>query len=222
VLEWGPAPKPAHFILAAGADNTFYAQLSNITRLRLRMGESPFDRAQPLRVSVGGAVPFEVPAPLPETLVLAGGPQAWQAETKPELPAFRLHTPGGLMLLYDGSPLLIVHGTRGDAKVCEAMRAVAEMASKSPNPGGAPDGGPRGSDGVPYHQNLYGRLNVKAERTVDLPVVLTGRLCSLCAGAERRPDAHFAAVAELAGQSHNSALALGAGIQRTNPTSPTA
>ena len=94
VLEWGPAPRPAHFALTAGADNTLDAELSNITRLRLRIGESPFDCKQPLRVSVGGA-PFEIPAPLPESLVLVSGPQGWQAERNTELPPFRLHTPGG-------------------------------------------------------------------------------------------------------------------------------
>ncbi|MGD0259711.1 MAG: hypothetical protein ABSD29_07775 [Verrucomicrobiota bacterium] len=166
ILEWGPAPKPARFALVAGAGNTLYAELSNITRLRLRMAESPFDRAQPLRVSVNGGVVFEVPAPLPETLVVAGTPQGWHAEMKPELPSFRLHTPGGPTLLYDGSPLLIVYGTRGDTNLCKEMRLAAEAASKSPNPGWAADGGETGSEGVPHHQNLYGRLNVKADRDV--------------------------------------------------------
>ncbi|HWH72041.1 MAG TPA: hypothetical protein VNT26_21950, partial [Candidatus Sulfotelmatobacter sp.] len=166
ITEWGPAARPAQFALTAGRDNTLYAELANITRLRLRLGESPFDRQQPLRVSVGGAVPFEVGAPLPESLVLVSGPQGWHAETNSTLPSFRLHTPGGPMLLYDGSPLLIVYGTSGDTNLCVAMRAAAEAASKSANPGWAYDGGPAGSDGVPHHQNLYGRLKVKPDREV--------------------------------------------------------
>jgi hypothetical protein len=166
IMEWGPTPRPAHFALTAAADNTLYAELSNITRLRLRIGESPFDSKQPLRVSVGGAVPFEVSAPLPESLVLVSGSPDWQAETNTRLPSFRLHSPGGPMLLYDGSPLLIVYGTSGDTNICEVMRSAAEAASKSANPGWAYDGGPAGNDGVPHHQNLYGRLKMKADRDV--------------------------------------------------------
>jgi hypothetical protein len=164
VLEWGPATRPAHFGLTAGADNTLYAELSNITRLRLRIGESPFQRKQPLRVSVGGAVPFEIPAPLPERLVLVSGPQGWQAEGSAEMPSFRLHTPGGPLLLYDGSPLLIVYGTGGDTNLREAMWKAAEAASKIPHPGY--DTGPVDSEGMPRRQNLYGRLKVKADRDV--------------------------------------------------------
>lgn len=166
IVEWGAAPKPARFILAAGADNTLYADLSNITRLRLRLTESPFDRAQPLRVSVGGAVPFDVSAPLPESVVLAASPKGWLWERETGSAPFRLHTPGGPLLLYDGSPLLIVYGTHGDADMCKAMQLAAEAASKSPNPGWAPEGGEAGADGVPHRQNLYGRLNTKADREV--------------------------------------------------------
>jgi predicted esterase len=166
IVEWGAAPKPARFILQAGTDNTLYVELSNISRLLLRLAESPFDRAQPLRVSVGGAVPFEVPAPLPETLVLAGSPLEWRVENSPESISFRLHTPGGPLLVYDGSPLLIVYGTLGDAETGKAMLQAAEAASKSPNPGWAADGGEAGADGAPHLQNLYGRLNVKADKDV--------------------------------------------------------
>ena len=67
VAEWGSGPRPAHFRLAAEEDNSLNAPLSNVTRLRLRIGEWPFDRKRALRVSVDGAVPFDVPAPLPES-----------------------------------------------------------------------------------------------------------------------------------------------------------
>jgi len=166
IVEWGPLPKPARFILFAAADNTLHAELSNISRLRLRLTESPFDRARPLRISVDGAVPFEIAAPLPESVVLAANAGAWQVEKVSESVSFRLHTPGGPLLLYDGSPLLIVYGTRGDADVCKAMRNAAEAASKSANPVWVGDGGEAGADGVPHYQNLYGRLTVKADREV--------------------------------------------------------
>ncbi|MGD0262979.1 MAG: PHB depolymerase family esterase [Verrucomicrobiota bacterium] len=166
IAEWGPASRPAHFALTAGTNNLLRAELSNITRLKLRIAESPFDRNQPLRVSVNGAEPFEVPASLPESLVLVSGPEGWQAETNSEWPSFRLHTPGGPMLLYDGSPLLIVYGTRGDTNLCAAMRAAAEAASKSPNPSWAFDTNPVDGEGVPYSHILYGGLKTKADRDV--------------------------------------------------------
>jgi hypothetical protein len=166
VAEWGPQPRPARFILLAATDNTLHAELENISRLRLRLAESPLDRGQRLRVSVGGVVPFEVAAPLPETLVLEKGSQGWAVQTNSESPAFRLRAPGGPLLLYDGSPLLIVYGTRGDPDACAAMRQAALAASRSPNPGWAAEGGEAGADGVPHHQILYGRLNVKADQDV--------------------------------------------------------
>jgi hypothetical protein len=167
ITEWGPAPRPARFILVAGRDNTLYAELRNINRLRLRLLQSPFDLNEPLRISVGGAVPFEISAPLPDSLVLVKDTLGWRRETKTESHALPLHTPGGPILLYDGSPLLIVYGTHGPADVCDAMRKAAEAASKSPNPGWASEGGEAGSDGVPHHQNLYGQLKVKADRDVN-------------------------------------------------------
>jgi dienelactone hydrolase len=166
IVEWGPEPKPARFILLAASDHTLQAELFNLSRLRLRLAESPFDRAQPLRVSVNGAVPFEIAPPLPESVMLAARDGAWQIETSSPPAPFRLHSPGGPLLLYDGSPLLIVHGTRGDAAAGQAMRAAAEAASKSANPGWVTDGGEAGADGVPHHQLLYGRLNVKTDREV--------------------------------------------------------
>jgi hypothetical protein len=70
------------------------------------------------------------------------------------------------MLLYDGSPLLIVYGTRDDTDICKALRAAAEAASKSPNPVWSYDASPLDREGVPYSQNLYGCLKTKADRDV--------------------------------------------------------
>ena len=169
VAEWGPSPKPARFVLAAGNPNLLFAGLTNIERLRLRLSESPFDPALPLRVSVNGAVPIVLPAPLPRDTVLARGERGWTFEAGSPALAFRLHAPGSASLLYDGEPLLIVYGTRGTDAERTAMRAAAESASRSPNPSWAPEGGESGADGVPHSQNLYGRLNTKADtRVTDL------------------------------------------------------
>ncbi len=166
VAEWGPSPGPARFVLTAGSDNLLYAGLTNVSRLRLRLGESPLDPALPLKVSVNGAVPFTLPAPLPREAVLALGEKGWAFEADaPSLP-FRLHAPGSASLLYDGEPLLIVYGTGGGPAEQAAMRAAADAASKSPLGVWAADGGDSGKDGVPHSQNLYGRLNTKADTEV--------------------------------------------------------
>jgi hypothetical protein len=164
VAEWGPENLPARFVLTAGNPNLLFADLTNISRLRLLLSESPFDRARPLEISVNGAVPFVVPAPLPESLVIAGGGPGWSAESQaPQLP-FRLHTPGGATRLYDGEPLLIVYGTRGGETARKAMRAAATAAAKSFLPNWPDDTGEASPDDkVPHNQNLYGPLSMKAD-----------------------------------------------------------
>ena len=166
IAEWGAAPEAARFVLAAGSPNLLFAELKNIARLRLRLAESPFDRSLPLQVSVNGAVPVTLPAPLPETAVLSLGDGGWGFEAKPQALPFRLHTPGSALLLYEGDPLLIVYGTRGTDAERAAMRSAAEAAAKSPNPGWTDDSGEAGVDKVPHSQNLYGSLNIRAD--VDL------------------------------------------------------
>jgi len=163
VAEWGPAPKAARFVLATGEPNLLFADLTNIARLRLRLAESPFDRSVALQVSVNGAVPVTLPAPLPETAVLSLGAGGWSFEAKSEALPYLLHTPGGAALLYEGEPLLIVYGTGGNGSERAAMRLAAGAASRSPNAGWPDDNGAAGTDKVPHSQNLYGSLNVKAD-----------------------------------------------------------
>ena len=166
IVEWGAAPKPARFALTVGEHNVLFAELTNIIRLRVRVAESPFDRAQPLRVVVNGSLPQILPAPLPETVVLAMDGNGWRFESKTESPSFQLHTPGSALLLYQGDPLLIVYGTSGSEPERRAMRAAALAASKSPSPAWLDDSGDKGADGVPHSQNLYGWLNTKADAEV--------------------------------------------------------
>lgn len=166
IVEWGDAPSPARFVLTAGAGNTLYAGLTNITRLRVRMTESPFDPAKPFSVSVNGGAPITVPAPVPDSVVVVRGETGWSFETAAPVLPFRLHTPGSAALLYQGEPLLIVYGTRGTGAEQAAMRSAAEAAGKSPNPLWLDDSGELGSDGVPHPQNLYGHLNIKSDHAV--------------------------------------------------------
>jgi hypothetical protein len=161
IAEWGAEPRPAHFIATAGENNMLFVELENVARLRLRVTESPFDTKRALRVSVNGAVPREFAAPLPTEIVVEG-PNAVGGEAP-----VRLHTPGGPIQAYDGSPLLIVYGTGGDAASNTAMRAAAEAASKSPNTNWMDDKGEADPcDKVPHRQNLFGRLATKADSAV--------------------------------------------------------
>ncbi len=170
IAEWGPAPRPARFVLEAGAGNALFATLTNITRLRLRLAESPFDPSQPLRVSVNGGVPLVLPAPLPATVVLAAGEKGRALEGEPMPPPARLHTPGGANLLYDGTPLLIVYGTRGSDAERRAMQAAAVAASRNSGCDWIDTtnafGSAVGPDGVPHAANLYGWLNTKPDTAV--------------------------------------------------------
>ena len=134
VAEWGAEPRPARFVLTAGSHNYLFAELTNIARLRLRLAESPFDPAQPLQVSVNGAVPIALPAPLPGSVILATDGKRWRFELKPDPAPFRLHTQGSALLLYQGEPLLIVYGTRGGDAERKAMQAAAESGEQEPGP----------------------------------------------------------------------------------------
>lgn len=165
IAEWGPEAKPARFVLTAGNNNTLFAELTNVARLRIDLAAAPFDRSRPLAIVKAGAVPITVPAPLPDSVEISASAPAADATA----PTFRLHTPGGTIQLYDGSPLLIVYGTGGGEAARAAMRAAAAAASKSPNPSWAGDDGdrdPADVDGVPHHRNLFGNLVVKADTDV--------------------------------------------------------
>lgn len=166
VAEWGPRPRPARFILVAGADNVLHAELTNIRRLNLRLAESPMDRTLDLQVSVNGAIPIRLPAPLPDSVVLAADGDGWAFEPRPpELP-FVLHTPGGANQLFDGSPLLIVYGTGGSPEAQSAMKEAADVASRSGNAAWLSPNGEEGDDGVSHNQLLYGNLRVAADAEV--------------------------------------------------------
>jgi hypothetical protein len=187
IAEWGTEARPAHFVATAGGDNTLFVELDNVARLRLRMAESPFDPAQPLRVVVNGAVPREIPAPLPGSIVIdrPGAPTG-------DVPA-RLHTPGGPIQVYDGSPLLIVYGTGGDAATQAALRAAAAAASKSPNPAWMDDSGEFDArDNVPHRQNLFGRLPTKPDTAVTAADIARCNLVLIGTAAENSVVAQIA------------------------------
>jgi predicted esterase len=161
IAEWGTEPRPARFIATAGENNLLFVEFDNVARLRLRVTESPFDSKRALRVSVNGAVPREIAAPLSAEIVIEG-PNAVGGEAP-----VRLHTPGGPIQVYDGSPLLIVYGTGGDAATNAAMSAAAEAASKNSNTAWINDKGEADPcDKVPHRQNLFGRLATKPDSAV--------------------------------------------------------
>lgn len=166
VAEWGPHQAPATFRLRLGTANDLYGALSNIARLRLDLARSPVDRAQPLQLSLDAAKPVVLPAPLPAAIDIVVDATGARFEA-PDSPDVRRHTPGAAAMVYDGSPLLIVVGTTGDAATNAAMREAAIAASKSPNPSWPVDKFENASqDGVSHYQNLYGQLPIKADREV--------------------------------------------------------
>jgi len=160
VAVWGPEAKPARFILNASTANSLVAELRNVGRLTLRLDEAPFDRNQPLRISINGKPEVEIPAPLPARVDIQESGLATDAA-----PARRPHTPGGAYSLYNGEPLLIVYGTQGGAN----LKPAADAAARSWNPGWMTDADPFGrdpEDGVPFSHNLYGALRTKADHEV--------------------------------------------------------
>lgn len=175
VEEWGPEARPARFMLRADG-NQLEATLHNVLRLRLHLKQSPFDTTQPILLTLHDADAASAsrqlsiaPSSGVDSVVIAVDPATGAAtlEAASARQPVRRHTPGGANQLYDGEPLLIVYGTRGDAAGQAARRAAAELASHSANSGwfeaskrGAP------SDGVPVNFNLYGALRVKADAEV--------------------------------------------------------
>lgn len=188
IAEWGAAPRPARFVATAGEGNTLFVELDNIARLRLRVAESPFDRTRALRVVVNGAVPREIPAPLPAALEIAGPEFAVGGE-----PPVRLHTPGGPIQVYDGSPLLIVYGTGGDTATQAALRSAAAAASKGPSTIWMDDTGEFDArDNVPHRHNLFGRLATKPDTAVTADDLARCNLVLLGTAAENSVVARIA------------------------------
>jgi pimeloyl-ACP methyl ester carboxylesterase len=167
VALWGDEPRPARMILTAREGNFLYATLDNVAVLAIDTQDAPFDCAKPLRLSVDGAAFLTVPAPLPETILLARQNGEWASVSAlPEGPG-RVHTPGGADNVYDGSPILIVYGTTGSAEENAAMKDAAHHASRSPNASWPDDDIDRSpADGVSHYQLLYGELPVKADSEV--------------------------------------------------------
>lgn len=173
VVEWGPGRGAARFVLSAGRDNQLYVKTENIARLRLLLAEAPVERSRLLSISVDGGLPLTLEAPLPEAVVLVRNGAHWEREVEaPALP-FVLRSPGGANLLYNGEPLLIVHGTTGTAAETEALKRAAVAASRSPGAGWAGMDGEaidgeqdKGEDGVPHSETLFGHLRMKADHDV--------------------------------------------------------
>jgi len=193
IQEWGNEPSPAHFALEVGTKNRAKLQLDNIARLTLRLAESPFDPKQALRLTLSDGAVVELPAPLPEQITLARGEKTWAFESEAPDGAVRLHTPGGANQLYAGEPLLIVYGTAGGATLAAALRAAAEVASKSSNATWPAPNGELGPDGVAHNQNLYGQLEIKADTAVTADDIARRHLVLIGSAAQNSLVARLAA-----------------------------
>jgi len=119
-----------------------------------------------LQLSLDAVRTIALPAPLPATIDVVVSATGVSFEA-PSAPAIRPHTPGAAALVYDGAPLLIVYGTKGDAATNAALLAAATAASKSPNTSWPIDDFQKApQDGISHYQNLYGYLPVKADTSV--------------------------------------------------------
>ncbi|MDQ8202938.1 hypothetical protein [Pelagicoccus sp. SDUM812003] len=229
IAKWGKEPKPATFVLKAGDDNRLYATLNNVSRLKLRIGESPFDATRRLAVSVNGAVPIELEAPLPRTVYLTADEGSWKLDTTVPETEVRDHTPGGPNLLYNGEPLLIVYGTQGSEKENTAMLAAAKVAAKnsdarwsSPQYGAA-------WDEIAHSALLYGDLVIRKDvdltdmdiRDHHLVLIGTARQNSVVARlADRLPVSISETKIEFSDGETYAADGLGLGLVHYNPESP--
>jgi hypothetical protein len=229
IAEWGPGPVPAHFTLEAAKGNQLQVRLENIDRLRLRLAEAPLDARSALRISLEGAAQLTLPAPLPDSIVLARTNGGWSLQNEEPAPGFRMHTPGGANQLYDGEPLLIVYGTRGGAELSRALRTAAEVASHSSNASWPQPNGEKGVDGVSHNQNLYGDLAIKpdtevtAEDVARSHLVLIGSAAqnSVVAGlASRLPVQYDTAKIDFSDGSELAAADRALGLVHYNPDAP--
>jgi poly(3-hydroxybutyrate) depolymerase len=190
VEEWGPEPKPARFVLRA-EDNTLHVELHNVLALRLHLAQSPLDlrKAISLVLHTGKHTSQSTrssiePGSVTDSVVLAIDPDTHAARlaaaSSGRSEPSRRHTPGGANLLYDGKPLLIVYGTRGDAATRQAQKAGAELASRNANSGWfeANEARPH-THGLPLRFNVYGDLRVKADVDVSAADVVRHHLVLL-------------------------------------------
>lgn len=192
VAEWGPAQAPAIINLRFGPANILYGSLTNITRLRLDLSQSPADRSQPLQLSIDAARAITLAAPLPPAVDVVMTPDGLKFE-EPAAPDTRPHAPGAVALVYDGSPLLIVYGTHGDASINTALREAAITASKSPNPSWPVDNFQNApEDGISHYQNLYGQLSIKADTEVTEADLAADNLVLLGTAAQNSVVARIA------------------------------
>jgi hypothetical protein len=167
VDEWGPEPRPARFVLRAEGDQ-LHVELHNVLALRLELARSPLDLEKPITVVVdaqrnaSASTRLRIePGSATSSVVIAIDRDTGAARLAPSRsgPPGHLHPPGGANLLYDGEPLLIVYGTRGDAATQHAQKAGAELASHNPHSGWFEASAARPHTlGVPLSFNLYGAL----------------------------------------------------------------
>ena len=191
IVEWGPKPEPASFSVDVTAKNQVALRVNNVSRIALRVREAPLDVNAALQLSIGGSR-LTRQAPLPSVVTLARQGNGWVIEERaPELP-FRLHTPGGANLLYDGEPLSIVYGTSGSDDADQALHDAAVLASRSFNASWQSPNGEVGNDGISHNQNLYGELNIQADVDVTPEEIESRHLVLIGTAAENALVARIA------------------------------
>lgn len=230
IEEWGNKIEPAKFVLSVNDNNILYANLTNIKQLKLFLDESPIDASKPLSVSINGAPPIlKIKNPLPNKALLKKTDNGWIISLKTDSTGIRRHTPGGPNLLYNGSPLLIVYGTKGTKEEREAMLNTAKAASLSSDARWKKPNGDVAKDGTYMNYNLYGELSIKADSLVNKEDI---KRCNLVLIGTKDQNNIVASIADslpvkvtkeritfLEGESY-SANKNGLGLVYYNPDSP--
>ncbi len=164
VVEWGHKPRPAVMDARVDEANMLYLNLENINTLKVDVSRSPINAKENLKVVVNAHAPITYNAPLSETLYARLQDNDWViSDDLGEIKPYRLHYPGGVHLLYQGEPLLIVWGTQSDTDTNKRIYDAAQAARKNPNPNwhdsdAQEPGEGEGIDGIPHNRMLYSTL----------------------------------------------------------------
>jgi poly(3-hydroxybutyrate) depolymerase len=177
VEEWGPEGRPAVVDAQLGDGNVLYLVLDNVTTMKMDVAASPADRDRDMPVVVNG-LPISLISPrLPDALYLAATENGWDASgEQPAQPVERLHFPGGATALYHGEPLMVVWGTQGNDEMNAAIRRIADIVRRSPNPNWPTDEKGKGRF---LNYTLWGRLHGKPDTEVTVDDMATHNLILL-------------------------------------------
>jgi len=115
--------EPAHIRARFFTQNELILSLDNVYHASFSLPDSYVDSSSLISVLVNGRQ-YEVPGPLPERLHLIFTNNNYTVARSPVNDTLR-YSPGSWQKMYDGRPLIIVYGTRGNNRQNDAIRTSA-------------------------------------------------------------------------------------------------